>query len=165
MKTQYKNVLIGVGSLVLLSSLRRLFMNTRLSPVVEQQKIRGCDPEGCGYFGAPRGSRLHNGIDVITVKGQPIKAPIDGVIERYAFPYDGDLNYKGLVIRNSKYYIKMFYLEPTIERGTEVNSGDVIGISQDISEKWGDDMTTHVHVEVYLITNSGLKLINPTKLF
>jgi murein DD-endopeptidase MepM/ murein hydrolase activator NlpD len=133
----------------------------KLTKIKNNQKLRQCDPLGCGHFGAPRGSRLHQGIDIITTKGEPIKSPISGKVVREAFPYGNDLSWSGVLISNDIYEVKMFYLVPTIEIGSFVNDGDVIGISQDISEKHGSSMTTHVHVEV---RKKGI-LINPTELF
>jgi murein DD-endopeptidase MepM/ murein hydrolase activator NlpD len=140
--------------------------NMKLKKIKALQKIRECDPLGCGYFGASRGSRDHKGIDIITTKGEPIMSPISGTVTRVAYPYAGDLKYKGLVIENDIYYVKMFYINPTIEIGSFVKEGAVVAVSQDIAEKYDSRMQTHVHLEMYMKTQSnGLKLIDPTHLF
>ena len=157
-----KKALITIAvSLVAIRVFAKSKSMNKLSPIKVNQKLRECDPLGCGYFGAPRGSRTHKGIDIITVKGEPIQSPISGEVKRYAYPYANDSSYKGIVIQNKDYYVKMFYLEPTIEIGEFVIEGDVIGLSQDISAKHGSAMQNHVHVEIY---RNG-SLIDPTRLF
>jgi len=39
--------------------------------------IRKKDKWGQGHFGAPRGSRKHNGIDITTQLGTPVLSPIE----------------------------------------------------------------------------------------
>lgn len=126
------------------------------------QKLRGCDPLGCGSFGASRGSRSHNGIDIVATPGQDIFSPINGKVTRVAYPYSDDLSYTGLEIVNDNYKVKMFYLSPTIVIGKTVKAGEKIGIAQNISVKHGEAMVNHVHFEV---RNSANQLINPTDLF
>jgi len=83
------------------------------------------------------------------------------MIKYYVYPCDSDLQWKGIIIKNETYLIKILYIEPTIELGLYVNDGDIIGISQDISEKHSSEMQTHVHLEVY----KNQMLIDPTNLF
>ncbi len=130
--------------------------------ITNNQKIRGCDPFGCGSFGASRGDRDHKGIDIIALPNQQIKSPISGVVTRFPFPYSGDLSYTGIEIKNKDYTIKIFYLTPTVTAGVTVKAGQVIGVAQNIAAKYGSTMTNHVHFEVY---NSLGKLIDPTNLF
>ena len=136
---------------------KKAFANITLN-----QKIRGCDPFGCGSFGAPRGTRSHAGIDVVATAGQKILSPINGTVTRFPFPYSGDLNYTGIEIKNDSYRVKIFYLQPTVTAGTTVKQGQQIGIAQNIASKYGTAMTNHVHIEVY---NSKGELIDPTNLF
>lgn len=130
--------------------------------VTEENKIRGCDPSGCGNFGASRGDRTHQGIDIVVKEGDVIKSPIDGEVIRYPFPYSGDINYKGILIRNKDYEVKIFYINPNAPVG-KILKGQKIGNAQNIAKKYpSSPMTNHIHLEVR--DNKG-NLINPTNLF
>ena len=128
-------------------------------------KLRGCDPKGCGHFGASRGSRKHSGIDFKINAGDKVFAPIGGQVTRHPFPYADDLNYKGIEIVNADYKVKMFYLTPTVPVNTIVKAGQSIGIAQNISAKHGAAMTNHVHFEVYKKNGSAWVLIDPSEMF
>lgn len=130
--------------------------------IVPNQKFRGCDTHGCGSFGASRGGRKHEGVDVVVTPGTKILSPITGKVIRYPFPYPGDIFYKGILIENEQYSVKIFYLNPTAIQNTMVKQGDVIGVAQNIAAKYSPGMTNHVHIEVK--DRSG-KLLNPTNLF
>jgi murein DD-endopeptidase MepM/ murein hydrolase activator NlpD len=112
---------------------------------------------GDGHFGARRGKRIHAGIDLICVPGQPVFSPIAGTVSRFAYPYVGEPEWKGILIRGRKYDVKMFYLSPTIEKDDEVTRGQVIGTAQDISIKY-PGCTPHVHLEVYVLAGRALDI-------
>ena len=107
------------------------------------------DGAGDGYYGAKRGSRLHLGHDYPCVKGQNIVAPITGRISRIARPYIRDEVYSGCEIVGQRLTVKLFYmlLTPGFV-GREVSQGEVIGVAQAISEKYGPPMTDHIHLAV-----------------
>ena len=115
--------------------------------IVPGQITRPCDPHGCGYFKASRGNKLHQGVDVVSQPGQRITSPIDGKITRYAYPYE-DMSYAGIVVENDQYFIKIFYLAPTISVGSNVRAGQQIGLAQDIAARY-PGITPHVHMEVW----------------
>ncbi|EDO29292.1 predicted protein [Nematostella vectensis] len=94
--------------------------------ITANQNLRTCDSHGCGSFGASRGNRKHNGIDIITVPGEKIMSPISGTVTRYPYPYGNDLSYTGIEIVNSEYKIKMFYLKPIAPMGSTVFAGKYI---------------------------------------
>jgi len=135
-----------------------------LSPPLNPMIIRD-DSQGSGYFGAPRGSRTHQGLDLVCAKGQPVHSPIDGTLNRYASPYADDLRWKGCEItgtgRDLGYTIKLFYMDPQALVGTAVNRGEQLGNCQAISEKYTPAMTNHLHVEV----RRGGQLMDPAPLF
>lgn len=160
MKKKHWYILSSIAIIYLMSS-KKAFANV----VSGSQAIRDCDPLGCGYYGAPRGTRKHGGIDVVVKKGDNVLSPITGKITRHGYPYDGDSKYKLIEIVNSTYKVKLMYCEPITPVGTEVVAGQVIAKAQDISEKHGSDMTPHVHVEVYKMQNGKWVLIDPTNLF
>lgn len=134
-----------------------------LSPLVPDQTARGCDGDGCGHFGASRGSRVHQGLDIIIREGQQIMSPIDGEVVRFAFPYE-DKSFSGLAIGNKDYFIKIFYMAPTVQPGTSIKKGQVIGLAQNIQRRYGPEITPHVHIEVWDKSKMSLA-IDPMKLF
>lgn len=128
--------------------------------ITKTNKIRGCDASGCGHFGAGRGTRLHDGVDIVVIPGETITSPISGKVIKHPYVYPGDLKFRGIDIENETYLVRMFYLSPSVAVGLSVNAGQPIGIAQDISKKYTKPMTIHIHVEVY---ENG-KLIDPTNL-
>ncbi len=117
--------------------------------IVATQRTRRSDIHGSGQYGAGRGSRKHQGVDVVAYPGERVFSPISGEIVRESFPYAEDLSYRGLVIRGtgdwSGYEIKIFYVEG-LNCGPVV-PGSPIGFAQDLSRRY-PGITNHVHVEV-----------------
>lgn len=141
-----------------------LLMETKkhFGKLVINQKVRGNDAHGSGAFNAPRGNHIHQGIDIVTTKGENIFSPIDGEVIRYPFPYSGDINYKGILIKNKDYEVKIFYLNPVAKIGT-IKKGQLIGNAQDIAKKYPSaPMINHIHLEV---RDSKGNILDPTKLF
>lgn len=138
--------------------------NKAFGKVTADNIRRGCDQNwGCGSFGADRGTRKHNGLDIKTQVGQQILSPISGKITRFPFPYGSDLSYTGIEIVNADFKVKIFYMKASVSANTTVTKGQVIGTAQNISAKYSSTMTNHVHVEVYDIKSGAL--INPETLF
>jgi hypothetical protein len=106
------------------------------------------DEAGLGHHGAPRGKRKHNGTDFMCTPGQNVFSPISGKVERLSRPYADDSDYSGIVIGNEKMTVQLFYLDPSIGVGAEVDMGDIIGIAQDISKKHGGGMKPHIHLRI-----------------
>lgn len=136
-------------------------LKTKFFKIVRNFVIRGNDSYGSGAFGASRGGRNHAGIDVVALEGETIFSPIDGTFKRLAPPYLNDSRYSGMVINNSTYEIKIFYIKNTIAVGKIVKAGQPIAVAQNISKKYGTGMINHVHIEV----RKNGKLIDPTNLF
>lgn len=117
------------------------------------------DGAGLGYFGAPRGKKLHAGVDLQCVPGQVIWSPINGTIVREAYPYVGDLKWTGCLIVGDQMKVKMFYMRllPRIRRFLpyDVKVGEKIGWSQDITNRYPNEpnMTPHVHMELQIMGN------------
>jgi murein DD-endopeptidase MepM/ murein hydrolase activator NlpD len=119
---------------------------------------RGCDPKGCGHFGASRGTRKHMGVDFVTLPNEPILAPISGKVT--ALPYaSSDLIHRGIEIISGNQEHQLFYLKPIVKVGQSVSKGQIIGYADDIRLKYGSTMTNHVHHEV----KENGKFIDPTK--
>lgn len=155
------NKFLTITGLALIIYLMSSKANTVIAKVVTNQAPRKCDPSGCGHFGASRGSRTHNGVDIVTVPGEAVFSPISGRVNRYAIPYANDNRYSGIEITGANFRVKMFYLQPTVAVGTQVTAGQRIGTAQNIAAKFSNPMTNHVHVEFYTLDG---KLVDPTKL-
>ncbi len=157
-KTPY--IIIGAAALIYLLKMNKTVK--AFAGITKDNLLRGCDPLGCGEFGASRsgGTRTHLGIDFRAIPGEAILAPISGTVTRFPIPYANDNRYKGIEIKNDTYLVKMFYLSPTVQVNSKVIAGQKIGIAQDISAKHGSAMINHVHFEVY---KDG-KLIDPTNM-
>jgi len=104
---------------------------------------------GDGHYLAPRGNRLHRGVDYCVQPYEAVYSPLNGKIIRIAYPYTGDTYYKGILFQTPNITLKIFYFSP-IESllGKEVKAGQIIGYAQDISKKYGKEMLPHIHVEV-----------------
>lgn len=161
-------LLLGGGLLAsLLFSSSKSSSSRKLFPPNTDGRYRPCDPKGCGYFGASRGSRKHKGLDFTVIEGQSIHSPIEGNITRVSIPYASDTTYKGVLItgtgRHQGLEVKIFYMTllDSVKIGASVTPGRPIGRAQDISRKYPGGMTPHVHVEVY----DKKQLVNPEHYF
>lgn len=129
------------------------------------QKMRN-DTQGDGHFGASRGRRRHNGLDIIVTPGSAVYCPIEGFMKRVAHPYGGRRNKKwlGCAIEGTGLYlgyeVKIFYMDPFL-MGEYVYPNDIVGKAQAISKKYTSAMIDHLHVEVRY---RGM-LVNPATLF
>ena len=110
--------------------------------------IRQNDQCGSGKFGAPRGQgRLHDGTDFICAPGQSIFSPISALLIREARPYSNS-NYSGVLLHNDNVDVMLFYLVPDYKLiGKWCVKGSIIGIAQDISEKY-PNMIPHIHLRI-----------------
>ena len=115
------------------------------------------DRAGGGFFGAPRRKHTdgglivyrHQGVDLLCNIGQEITAPCTGRMSRVVSPYRHG-QFRGVEIQAKRATIKLMYLEPNYKLlGKIVRQGQVIGIAQDITEKYPDSgMLPHIHIEV-----------------
>lgn len=149
-----------------IATLIYLFMTSKaFGKITTDNKKRLCDPApwGCGSFGAGRGDRTHQGLDIKTAVGQQILSPISGTVTRHPYPYNGNLVYTGIEIKNSEYHVKIFYVTPLVAVNKTVAKGQVIAKAQNIAAKYSPSMTNHAHIEVREAKTG--KLINPETLF
>ncbi|MCF6236928.1 MAG: M23 family metallopeptidase [Gammaproteobacteria bacterium] len=131
---------------------------------VKNGKIRSGDKWGKGHYGAPRGSRTHNGLDIEAYPKQVIVSPIDGSIVRKTYPYANDMRYTGVLLegtgRHKGYSIKIFYMNPSSGIiGKIVQAGDDVGEAQDLTIKY-PRITNHIHIEIKI----GSQYKDPSKL-
>lgn len=129
-----------------------------ISPV-NHMNIR-IDGKGSGLFGAPRGWRLHQGIDLEADVGSDIFAPEDGKLIRVMLPYGKNDFMRGLILKAREIIHKLTYVEilSTDLIGKRVKEGDKLGILQDIRLKYGRDVKPHLHWETILDPTVTLKL-------
>jgi murein DD-endopeptidase MepM/ murein hydrolase activator NlpD len=127
------------------------------------RQIRGQDSQGAGYYGAPRGSRKHQGIDFITEKDEFINSFCNGIVTKIGFPYDpnkhpekGHLRYVEVTDDNGL-QVRVFYCKPILRVGDRVIEGlSIIGQSQDLTVVY-PGITQHLHFEV----KKGKEFLNP----
>jgi len=122
---------------------------------------RGCDAQGCGYYRASRGSRLHMGIDLCDPSGESLevgtevvsglKGEVVKVGRAYGAEEKSHLRY--IAIKLGVYYCRIFYVTPLVSVGDTIKPNDVIGLSQCLGEFY-EGITEHVHFECY-------KLVDP----
>lgn len=135
--------------------------NSLLFPPVDNPKVRS-DSEGGGLFHDKRGSRKHNGLDLIVYEGQPIYCPFDCYVTRNTTVYGKvDPQWKGIVLRGINQFanteIKIFYFTPFVKNGDFIPRGQYIGDAQAISKRFNPNMIDHIHVEIRINTIEGVK--------
>lgn len=110
-------------------------------------EIRKCDSFGCGHFGASRGSRTHNGVDLLTPPHKKIPSPVSGTVTKLGYPYGDDLTFRYVEITQKDYKYRLFYVNPTVAVGTEIKQGDIVGLSQDLDKRY-KGIPNHIHFEI-----------------
>lgn len=114
--------------------------------------VRKNDKWGKGYYGAPRGNRKHNGIDIVAPLGKEVTSPLEAKVVRISYPYASDMSFTGLLLHGIGSYkgfeIKIFYIKPVPNIvGKTVHFNQKIGVAQSLSTKY-PGITNHVHLEV-----------------
>lgn len=117
--------------------------------------------------GRPGRPRLHEGVDLVTVPGQPIIAPAPVTFVRPADPYpdsmDGILS--GALLRTTAggIEIKIFYCEVLsgMRKGRRLEQGEPFAVAQSLQDLY-PGIQDHVHVEVRLANG---KRVDPTPWF
>lgn len=108
---------------------------------------RKCDAQGCGHFGASRGKRKHNGVDMACPPGTDVGSPVRGQVTKIGYPYEGNFEKRYVQIVAEKYRFRIFYVEPNVAVGDYIELGEVIGTSQALGASFTGG-TDHVHFEV-----------------
>lgn len=111
--------------------------------------IRGCDSQGCGHFGASRGTRKHNGIDLVCIPGTKVQSLVTGRVSKIGYPYAGHDKRKIRYVQVTcgDYDFRVFYVNPMVEVGQLVNTDSILGFSQTL-DVFYPDITEHVHLEI-----------------
>lgn len=112
--------------------------------------IRPQDSQGAGYYGAPRGHRTHNGVDICCESLEEVKSLTLGKVTKIGFPYDpkhpvkGHLRYVEVEMDGNKF--RYFYIYPWVKKGDKVSPSTVLGTSQDLTKIY-KGITQHYHLE------------------
>ena len=126
---------------------------TIFGSITGNDKIRE-DAYGSGKFGARRRKTdgtvyTHEGTDIIVDPGQELYMPYSGVFARIAYPYADNKAYSGALFVSERIDFKIFYFRPTVSVGEKIEKGQVIGIAQDITQKYTRwFMHPHIHIEI-----------------
>jgi hypothetical protein len=119
--------------------------------MLEGPMIIRSDALGDGHYLAPRGNRLHQGVDYVVTPGEHILLPWSGYLVREAKPYS-DSSLTGCVIQSKDMILKVFYVKPFMHLvGHQLPAGTVFALADDVRIKYGSKMTPHIHVEVVSI--------------
>lgn len=115
------------------------------APIAGQLVLRN-DIQGAGHFGAPRGSRKHEGIDFVAPAQKAVLAPISGVIRKLQV-YSTDPKWQGVAIKSGDVEVKMFYVSPLAKLPVNINRGEIVGFMQDRAAA-SPGMINHIHFEL-----------------
>lgn len=120
----------------------------------EELEVRN-DSAGSGEWMAPRGDRLHLGIDYVADPGDVIASPVSGEVSKYGYVYKGDYKFRYVEVTEThsrRHRHRLFYTDLLAEVavGSSVRVGEPVATVQDIREKYPeeDGMLAHVHYEV-----------------
>ena len=116
------------------------------------------DTQGEGHFGASRGSRKHNGLDLLCLPGLPIYATDVLHFVRFARPYADKAINGGLWENPDGAKVKIFYCNPVTTVKTFF-PGDIIAYCDNVARFYNNKMMPHVHVQLY---NEKNEIIDPT---
>ena len=112
-----------------------------------KMQARKCDSQGCGHYGASRGSRTHNGVDLACMAGTLVGSPVSGMVSKIGYPYADDLSFRYVEVESQGYAFRMFYVDPLVTEGQQVNRGDILGACQSLMQRY-PGITDHVHFEI-----------------
>lgn len=131
-----------------------------LGRVLRSMRIR-MDASGDGSYGADRGDHMHEGLDLLARPGEAVLSPLDGVYVGPGQPYPGDDRFDLLRLDGEGFEVLLMYVQPlsTLRPGSRVQRGQVVGVAQNIVQRYGAPMLAHIHVEVR--TKADGALANP----
>lgn len=106
------------------------------------------DKYGSGYYGAPRGNRTHQGIDLAAQVGSSVLSNIAGKVTKLGYAYTDDPSYRYVQVTSAEGLdYRFFYVEPGVELGDTVRVDDELGVVQNLGRRY-DGITPHIHFEV-----------------
>ena len=110
-------------------------------------ELRGADAMGDGAFASSRGYKRHKGTDYKFEPGAAVHSPMGGIVTRLGLCYP-NADYQLVEIQNDAVLLRLLYVDPIVTPGEDVIAGQTIGTAQKISDRYGEGMTDHVHVEM-----------------
>jgi len=124
--------------------------------------VRQSDAQGAGYYGAPRGSRKHKGIDYACAIGSTVLSKTLGVVTKIGYPYNPNDDEKGHfryveVTSHKGDKFRYFYISPLVKLYNPVEPGDALGVTQELGKVY-PSITEHTHFE---IKDKNNRHINP----
>ena len=128
---------------------------------------RECDDQGCGYYGASRGSRKHVGVDLTAADntslpiGTDVQCGFSGEVVKVGLAYSQSdkRHLRYVAIKLEKYYVRVFYIEPKVSVGDIITADTVIGKSLCLGDFY-KNITEHVHFEVYTLKDHSKGIHN-----
>ena len=109
---------------------------------------READIHGMGHYHAPRGRRLHNGIDKAVWPKSIVLAIHPGTVTKLGYPYADHLEYRYVEVTNPQgLRFRYFYVEPMVDVGDIILQHQEIGTVQDLESLY-PGITPHVHFEI-----------------
>jgi len=107
---------------------------------------RTLDAQGSGHFGAPRGTHIHNGIDLACYPGTSVYSAVYGEISKIGYPYSHDLKYRYVEVTDIEgLQWRYFYVKPSVNKGDVVDLDTVLGVTQELPY---EGITQHCHLEI-----------------
>ncbi|KAJ8015473.1 hypothetical protein DPEC_G00026490 [Dallia pectoralis] len=110
---------------------------------------RTSDSWGQGKYGASRGGRAHQGLDIVCGDGATVYAPFDvklnGKVTVYTDPKKAAIN-NGINLSGEGLCFKLFYVKPDKYSG-ELKKGEKIGTMLPMQSVY-PGITSHVHVQM-----------------
>ena len=127
-------------------------------------KLRQSDCWGCGEYQAPRGDRVHNGIDILSHANEVVIAYEGGTVTKIGYPYNPSDKKKGhfryvQVTTGNGYCHRYFYCAPLVDVDDVVERGQTIGSNQTLDLVY-PGISQHTHFEV---KNDQHKFIDPVE--
>lgn len=121
--------------------------------------MRVSDTHGMGHFGAPRGSRVHMGVDYAVLPDSWVLSPVCGEVSKLGVVYSEHPEFRYVEVTDHKYKdrLRFFYVYPMgVAVGKVVLAGQRIGYVQDLEELY-PGITPHVHFEVMTFEGKYMK--------
>lgn len=134
--------------------------------ILDIHEFREGDRFGFGHFGASRGNRTHEGVDLVANPGDYVYAPFKGTITKHGYCYSDTSEYRYIEVTGEKNTVRILYaeLDNAFDVGDSVPEGQFLGIAQDIAKRY-PGITPHVHVELYKVSDTGRNNpLDPTEL-
>jgi murein DD-endopeptidase MepM/ murein hydrolase activator NlpD len=121
---------------------------------------RGADSYGAGHFHASRGSRVHQGVDLLAAASSGVHALLGGTVTKLGYTYADDLSYRYVEVTDiAGYRLRYYYVKPSVQKGDKIEPDGIIGYVQDLSRRY-KEIPNHIHFEIKDPQGSKIR-VNP----